>query len=58
MGKNNERELRWVLAGDLKGVRAVTRSCRENERARAMKGVQRPFLVVRAPGSGTEGTGD
>ena len=47
-----------VLAGDLKGVRAVTRSCSEIERARAMKVVQRPFLVVRAPGSGTEGTGD
>ena len=58
MGTNYERELRLVLAGDLKGVRAVTRSCTEIERARAMKVVQRPFLVVRAPGSGTEGTGD
>ena len=58
MGTNYERELRLVLAGDLKGVRAVTRSCSEIERARAMKVVQRPFLVVRAPGSGTEGTGD
>ena len=58
MGTNYERELRSVLAGDLKGVRAVTRSCSEVERARAMKVVQRPFLVVRAPGSGSEGTGD
>ena len=58
MGTNYERELRLVLAGDLKGVRAVTRSCSEIERARAMKVVQRPFLVVRTPGSGTEGTGD
>ena len=48
MGTNYERELRLVLAGDLKGVRAVTRSCSEIERARAMKVVQRPFLVVRA----------
>ncbi len=58
MGTNYERELRAVLAGDLNGVRAVTRSCTEVERARAMKVVQRPFLVVRAPGSGSEGTGD
>ena len=58
MGTNYERELRPVLAGDLNGVRAVTRSCSELERARAMKVVQRPFLVVRAPGSGSEGTGD
>ncbi len=58
MGTNYERELRSVLAGELKGVRAVTRSCTEVERARAMRVVQRPFLVVRAPGSGSEGTGD
>jgi len=53
-----ERELRAVLAGEIKGVRAVTRSCSELERAKAMQIVQRPFLVVRAPGSGSEGTGD
>ena len=58
MGTSYERELRSVLAGELKGVRAVTRSCSEVERARAMRVVQRPFLVVRAPGSGSEGTGD
>ena len=58
MGTSYERELRSVLAGELKGVRAVTRSCSEVERARAMKVIQRPFLVVRAPGSGSEGTGD
>ena len=58
MGSNYERELRSVLAGELKGVRAVTRSCNEVERAKAMRVVQRPFLVVRAPGSGSEGTGD
>ncbi|HJM18524.1 MAG TPA: hypothetical protein QF703_03215 [Candidatus Thalassarchaeaceae archaeon] len=53
-----ERELRAVLAGEINGVRAVTRSCNEIERAKAMQIVQRPFLVVRAPGSGSEGTGD
>ena len=58
MGTNYERELRSVLAGEISGVRAVTRSCSEIERARAMQVVQRPFLVVRAPGSGSEGTGD
>jgi len=58
VGSNYERELRAVLAGEVKGVRAVTRSCSEVQRARAMQVVQRPFLVVRAPGSGSEGTGD
>jgi len=58
VGTSYERELRSVLAGEIKGVRAVTRSCSEVERARAMRVIQRPFLVVRAPGSGSEGTGD
>ncbi|MFQ3343545.1 MAG: Holliday junction resolvase [Candidatus Poseidoniales archaeon] len=58
MGVNYERELRSVLAGELKGVRAVTRSCTELERAQTMQVMKRPFLVVRAPGSGSEGTGD
>ena len=53
-----ERELRAVLAGEIKGVRAIIKSCSEVERARAMQVIQRPFLVVRAPGSGSEGTGD
>ena len=53
-----ERELRSVLAGEEKGVRAVTRSCIESQRAQMMQVCQRPFLVVRAPGSGSEGTGD
>ena len=47
-----------MLAGEVNGVRAITRSCSEMERARAMQVTQRPFLVVRAPGSGSEGTGD
>lgn len=58
MGTTYERELRAVLAGELNGVRAITRSCTEVERAMAMQVIQRPFLVVRAPGSGSEGTGD
>ena len=53
-----ERELRSVLAGEEKGVRAVTRSCTESQRAQMMQVCHRPFLVVRAPGSGSEGTGD
>jgi Holliday junction resolvase len=53
-----ERELRSVLAGEEKGVRAVTRSYTESQRAQMMQVCQRPFLVVRAPGSGSEGTGD
>ena len=58
IGSQYERELRSVLAGEINGVRAITRSCSEIERARAMQVTQRPFLVVRAPGSGSEGTGD
>ncbi|MBN17118.1 MAG: hypothetical protein VYC11_01075 [Candidatus Thermoplasmatota archaeon] len=58
MASNYERELRAVLAGSPAGVRAVTRSCTEIERAYAMQVVQRPFLVVRAAGSGMDGSGD
>lgn len=53
-----ERELREVLSGTEKGVHAVSRSCSPEEKER-MKLVQnRPFLVVRAAGSGMEGSGD
>jgi Holliday junction resolvase len=58
MSSGYERELRAVLAGSPDGVRAVTRSCTELEKARAMLVIQRPFLVVRAAGSGMEGSGD
>ena len=58
VGSAYERELRSVLAGEEKGVKAITKSCSESERAQAMQICQRPFLVVRAPGSGSEGTGD
>ena len=53
VGSAYERELRSVLAGEEKGVRAITRSCSESERAQAMQICQRPFLVVRAPGRGS-----
>ncbi len=58
MASQYERELRKALAGLPSGVRAVTRSCSEVERALAMQVIERPFLVVRAAGSGMEGTGD
>jgi Holliday junction resolvase len=53
-----ERELRAVLAGIPKGVDAVTRSCDPVAKARARQVMERPFLVVRAAGSGMEGSGD
>ncbi len=53
-----ERELRAVLAGIRKGVEAVTRSCDSLAKAKAMQVIERPFLVVRAAGSGMEGSGD
>jgi Holliday junction resolvase len=58
MASQYERELRAVLIGSPDGVRAVTRSCTASEKARAMQVVRRPFLVVRAAGSGTAGAGD
>ena len=58
MSSNYERELRSVLAGEIKGVRAVTRSSSEVERAKAMIVVRLPILEIRNPGSGSEGTGD
>ena len=57
-GSAYERELLHVLAGSPDGVHAVTRSCTPEERVRMRSIIEAPFLVVRAPGSGTEGTGD
>ena len=57
-GSAYERELLHVLAGSSDGVDAVTRSCTPEERVRMRSIIEAPFLVVRAPGSGTEGTGD
>tara|TARA_B100000965_G_scaffold82278_1_gene65871 strand:+ start:474 stop:1136 length:663 start_codon:yes stop_codon:yes gene_type:complete len=53
-----ERELRQVLAGLTKGVNAVIKSCNEVEKAKMKLVEKRPFLVVRAAGSGIEGSGD
>mgnify|MGYP005640232375 FL=1 len=53
-----ERELREVLAGTEKGVHAVTKSCSPEEKNRMSRVIERPFLVVRAAGSGMEGSGD
>ena len=48
-----ERELREVLSGTEKGITAVTRSCaKKNIRCDLV--AERPFLVVRAAGSGME----
>ena len=58
MASHYERELRAVLIGSPDGVRAVTRSCNAAEKARAMQVIRRPFLVVRAAGSGVSGAGD
>ena len=53
-----ERELREVLSGTEKGVNAVTRSCTDEEKERMACIARRPFPVVRAAGSGMEGSGD
>ena len=53
-----ERELREVLSGTEKGVNAITRSCTPEEKERMSRVRARPFLVVRAAGSGMEGSGD
>ena len=53
-----ERELRDVLSGTEKGVNAVIRSCTPEEKERMKRVQHRPFLVVRAAGSGMEGSGD
>ncbi|MGY8669477.1 MAG: Holliday junction resolvase [Candidatus Poseidoniales archaeon] len=58
MSSQYERELRAVLAGSTAGVKAVTRSCDDMTTASAMQVVDRPFLVVRAAGSGMDGSGD
>ena len=53
-----ERELREILSGSSKGVEAVIKSCTETEQHRMRRAIMRPFLVVRAAGSGMEGSGD
>lgn len=58
MSSQYERELRQVLAGVPSGVEGVIRSCSQIEKERMRLVLNRPFLVVRAAGSGMEGTGD
>lgn len=58
MTSQYERELRHVLAGIPTGVEAVIKSCTVEEKERMRLVLQRPFLVVRAAGSGIEGSGD
>ena len=58
MSSQYERELRQVLAGVPKGVEGVIRSCSPVEKERMRLVLDRPFLLVRAAGSGMEGTGD
>ena len=58
MSSQYERELRHVLAGIPTGVEAVIKSCSVEEKERMRLVLQRPFLVVRAAGSGIEGSGD
>jgi len=53
-----ERELRQVLAGLTKGVDSIIKSCNQIEKAKMKLIEKRPFLVVRAAGSGIEGSGD
>ena len=58
MTSQYERELRHVLAGIPTGVEAIIKSCSVEEKERMRLVLQRPFLVVRAAGSGIEGSGD
>ncbi|RAH14869.1 MAG: Holliday junction resolvase [Methanobacteriota archaeon] len=58
MSSSYERELRRVLSGDRKTIDSITRSCSEIEKSHIMMVINRPFLVVRAAGSGMEGSGD
>ena len=53
-----ERELRDVLAGVERGVEKVIKTCSAEEKQRMRSIVNKPFLVVRAAGSGMEGSGD
>ena len=58
MSSSYERELRGVLSGNHKNIQAITRSCTPLEKTQTMMVMNRPFLVVRAAGSGMEGSGD
>ena len=55
MSSQYERELRQVIAGVPAGVEAVIKSCTEQQKEQMRLAITRPFLVVRAAGSGMEG---
>jgi Holliday junction resolvase len=46
-----EREFREILSGNTDVIRRVTKSCSDEERAKYLKIVDSPFIVVRAAGS-------
>ena len=50
--------MRQVIAGVPAGVEAVIKSCTEQQKEKMRLAITRPFLVVRAAGSGMEGSGD
>ncbi len=58
MSSSYERELRRVLSGDEKTINSITRSCNQLEKLQILSVMDKPFLVVRAAGSGMEGSGD
>ena len=58
MSSSYERELRRVLSGDEKTINSITRSCDQLEKLQILSVMDKPFLVVRAAGSGMEGSGD
>ena len=53
-----EHELRHVLMGEEKGVEKIIKSCSAIEKIRMRSVLNKPFMVVRAAGSGSFGTGD
>ena len=53
-----ERELREILSGSPKGVEGAIKSCTPEEQERMRLVIFHPFMVVRAAGSGMEGSGD
>lgn len=58
MSSQYERELRGVLAGIPKSVESIIKSCSDIEKNKMRLVISKPFLVVRAAGSGMEGSGD
>ena len=58
MSSSYERELRRVLSGDEKTINAISRSCNPLEKLQLFSVTNKPFLVVRAAGSGMDGSGD